>query len=178
MQALAVSGDPGAELAALAVLTGNDQQKVAQQARDTEETAEVVQDQLQVNDMRRKADEIRNAGWVEGGGMLLEGGLDLGAAGEVLSDGKPNQDANQLHADATFVKALTTVGAATEKASESECDAAAAAHKAAADQARSAADDLHDAKKAAGEYVTAALDFYREYVSSQATERSATLHRA
>jgi hypothetical protein len=178
VQALAFSGDPGAELAALAVLTGNDQQRVAQQARDTEEKAEVVQDQLQVDAMRRKADEIRNAGWVEGAGMMLEGGLDLGAADKVKPDGTPTREGNQLRACASLVKGFTTIGAATEKASESEDDAAAASHKAAADQARSAADDLHDAKKAAGEFVAAALDFYREYVSSQASERSAALHRA
>jgi hypothetical protein len=178
VQALAFSGDPGAELAALAVLSGNAQQRVTQQARDTEEKAEAVQDQLQVDELRGKADEIRNAGWIEGAGMMMEGGLDLGAAGKVTLDGRPTAAGNRIHAYAEFTKAFTAVGGATAKAEESTRDAAAAAHKAAADQARAAADDLHDAKKAAGDFVAAALDFYREYVSSQASERSATLHRA
>ena len=178
IETLALSGDPGAELAALSVESGEQQQKVSQTARDTEAQIEARSDQQEVTAMRQKADDIRIGGCVEGIGMMAEGGCDLAAAGDVTADGRPTPAANADKAQGTIFKATSMIGGAVFKGAEADHDADAAAAKAASDQARSAADDMHDAKKAGGDLISAALDFYREYTSSQASARSSAIHRA
>ena len=70
------------------------------------------------------------------------------------------------------------VGSGIADADKASHEADAAAHKAAADQAQSAAGDMHDAAANANETITAALNFYREYVSTQAQTWNAALHRS
>lgn len=176
--ALAFSGDPAAELAALAVETGTAQRKEAQVCRDLQRQDEQREDQAQVAALRAKASDILDAGLVEGVGMMGEGALDFAAAPEVTSSGTPTPDGAKLRAAGTFTRGISTIGAGTYKAAEASCDADAAAHKAAADRARQAADDMHDARKDAEQYVSAAIDFYRDYTSAQASERAALLHRS
>jgi hypothetical protein len=177
--ALAVSGDPGAELAALAVKSGEQQQTDAQAARDAQEKTEVSEDNQQVAAMNQKADEMRAGGLTEGLGMIAEGGFQMAAAGVSVSGSKDaTLESAGLKLDGTFLKAASVIDGAANKAAEANADATAAAAKSASDQAKSAADDLHDAKKAGGDLVSAALDFYREYTSAQASASSAALHRA
>jgi len=175
---LALSGDPGAELAALAVQSGEEEETVAQTGRDAEEKAEVSADDQQVAAMRQKADEIRADGLTEGLGMMAQGGFEMGAAGAMGADGKQTPLSSGLKAGGILAQGGSTVGGAFFKADQANDDARAAAAKSASDQARTAADDLHDAKKGAGDFVSAALDFYREYTSAQASASSAALHRA
>jgi hypothetical protein len=170
--ALAMSGDPGAELAALAVKSGEQQETNAQAARDAQHKMEVSDDNQQVADMRQKADDIRSGGIVEGVGMMIEGGASVGAALSSPKVGAALQGGGKVEGG------LTAIGQATFKAAEANDDANAAAAKSASDQAKGAADDLHDAKKAGADFVSAAIDFYREYTSAQASASSAALHRA
>jgi hypothetical protein len=171
--ALTMSGDPGAELAALAVQSGEAQQTVAQAGRDVEEKIEVSEDDQQVADMRQKANDIRSAGLWEGAGMMLEGAGAVGSAfahTALVGDG--------LKGAGKVGNGVAMMAAAKPKAAEANDDADAAAAKSASDQAKGAAEDLHDAKKAGGDLVSAALDFYREYTSAQASAHTAALHRA
>jgi hypothetical protein len=176
--ALALSGDPVVALAQLSVKEGNEQRGVAEKAHQADEQTAHTEDELQVQAMRQKADEIRTAGYFEGAGMMVEAGLSATAAGKVLDNGTPNADGNRLKAASTFVQAAVEIHSSASKAGEASLDADSAEHKAAADQASSAAADMHDAKKDAEDYISAALDFYREYTSSKASEASATLHRS
>jgi hypothetical protein len=176
--ALQMSGDPGAELAALAVKSGEQQETNAQAARDAQKNMEVSEDNQQVAAMNQKADEVRAGGLTEGLGMIAEGGFGVAAARTMASDGKPTLESAVLSFDGKVLKAGSVIDAAGAKAAEANADAAAAAAKSASDQAKGAADDLHDAKKAGAEFVSTALDFYREYTSAQASARSAALHRA
>ena len=169
---LAMSGDPGAELAALAVQSGEEQQTVAQAGRDVEEKIEVSEDNQQVADMRQKADDMRSAGVVEGVGMMAEGGASVGAAFVPTKIGLGLQGGGKL------ANGGATVGKTMFQAAEANDDADAASAKSASDQAKGAADDLHDAKRAGGDLISAARDFYREYTSAQASASSAALHRA
>jgi hypothetical protein len=173
LSALLLSGDPGAELAALAVQSGERQETTAQTSRDIEQKIEVDEDGQQVAAMEKKADDIRSAGILEGAGMAAEGVasvvggcLDSRQLGDAIGHGGKAADG------------AATLGAAFPKAEAARDDANAAAAKSAADQARGAAEDLHDAKKSASDFISAALDFYREYTSAQASAQSAALHRA
>jgi len=169
---IVMSGDPGAELAALAVQSGEEQETVAQAGRDAEQQMEVSEDNQQVADMRQKADDMRSAGVVEGVGMMAEGGASVGAAFVPTKIGLGLQGGGKL------ANGGATVGKTMFQAAEANDDADAAAAKSASDQAKGAADDLRDAKKAGGDLISAALDFYREYTSAQASASSAALHRA
>jgi hypothetical protein len=175
---LAMSGDPGAEIAALAVKSGEQQQTNAQAARDADRAIEVSEDQQQVAAMNQKADEIQAGGLASGLGMIAEGGFNVAAAGLVASDGKESLNSAALKFDGTVLKAGASMNAATDSAFEANADASAAAAKSASDQAKSAADDENDAKKSAGDFINAALDFYKEYTSAQASANSAAIHRA
>ena len=202
---LAMSGDPGAELAALAVKSGEEQQTDAQAARHADQAIEVSEDQQQVNAMSQKADDIRSSGLASGLGMVAEGGLEFAAAdvtesaattgvtassattGAATSGGvadvmspsaKAALESAGLRLDGTLLKAAGSINASGASASEANEDASAAAAKSASDQAKSAADDENDAKKSAGDFINAAIDFYKEYTSAQASANSAALHRA
>jgi hypothetical protein len=175
---LAMSGDPGAEIAALAVKSGEQQQTNAQAARDADQAIEVSEDQQQVAAMNKKADEIQAGGLASGLGMIAEGGFNVAAAGMVASDGKESLNSAALKFGGTVLKASASMSAATDSAFEANEDASAAAAKSASDQAKSAAEDENDAKKGAGDFINAAIDFYKEYTSAQASANSAAIHRA
>ena len=171
--ALQMSGDPGAELAALAVKSGEQQETNAQAARDAQKNMEVSEDNRQVAAMNQKANDIRSAGLWEGAGMMAEGAGSIASAFTTSTKwGDGLKGAGKVGNGAAIM------AAAEPKAAGANADADAAAAKSASDQAKSAAEDLHDAKKAGAEFVSTALDFYREYTSAQASARSAGLHRA
>jgi hypothetical protein len=171
--ALQMSGDPGAELAALAVKSGEQQETNAQAARDTEQHMEVSEDNQQVAAMEQKANDIRSAGLWEGAGMMAEGAGSIASAFTTsMKWGDGLKGAGKAGDGAAIM------GAAQPKAAAANDDANAAAAKSASDQAKGAADDLHDAKKAGADFISTAIDFYREYTSAQASARSAALHRA
>jgi hypothetical protein len=175
---LATSGDAGAELAALAVKSGQNDRKVTQALRDNYETMEANQDRMEVDAMRKKAEDIRTGGVVEGLGTMAEGGLGIAMAPCTSTNGSLTAAGNGFKAGATVVHGGTAIVTALYKANEAGDDADAAMHRAAADQAKSAAEDMHDAKKSAGEDISAAIDFFREYSSAKASERNAALRRA
>src|SRR5579883_3306389 len=90
LQTLAASGDPGAELAALAVTSGETQERVSQQARDAQRGVEAAADRAQVDAMRRKAQDTLEEGWVDGIGTMAAGGLDFASAGFTSPSGTPS----------------------------------------------------------------------------------------
>lgn len=185
---LRACGDPGAELAALAVQSGETQRKGANEARDAYVRAEASEDQQEVDAMRQKADEIRSEAWFEGAGMVLQGGLELGGSCEALDQmgdaptqatlTSANAEIGAFRGAGNVANGVASVLAAGSKAAQASDDAAAAQHRGNAEQAKAAAEDMHDASKDAGDFVKAALDFYNGYVSSEAQTRAAALHKA
>ena len=170
---LALSGDPGAELAALAVQSGEAEDAVAQEARDTEVAIEVREDARQVDAMHKKAGDIRTAGIWEGVGMAVEG-----VAGVLAVIPASNRVADAVKLGGKAANGGAIIASTFYKATEADDDALADAAKSASDLAKGAADDLGDARKSAGDLISAALDFYREYTSAQAAANTAALHRA
>jgi hypothetical protein len=128
--------------------------------------------------MRQKASDIKTGGLIEGAGTALEGGITYAGAGEIKPDGTMTPEGRADKLGATLVHAGTTIISTGFKAAEAGDDADAAMHKAAAEQARSAAEDMHDAKKDAAQYISAAIDFFREYSSAKAAEQGAAIRRA
>lgn len=185
---LEASGDPGAEIAALAVQSGEEQRKGANAARDAYEGAQASENEQEIDAMRQKAEDIRNEAWTEGAGMLLEGGLEVGGSCEALHEmgdaptqatlTRANAEMSGFRGAGNVANGVTTVLAAGSKAAQASDDANAALHRGNADLAKAAADDMHDASKDAVELVKAALDFYGSYVSSESQTRAAGLHRA
>ena len=168
------SGDPGAELAALAVKSGELQQTTAQRARDAEQQLQANADRQQVDALHQKADHMRREGMLTGVGMAVQGLGDLG--GGVFA--KDQLQLSIYGGAGKLAYGTTQILAASPRADAANDDARAAEARAASDEAKSAADDLHDVKKGAGDFISAALDFYREYTSAQASASSAALHRA
>jgi hypothetical protein len=172
MSALIASGDVGAEVAALAVETGETQRQDAQVVRDEMEASAAAEEDQEVAAMRDKADAIRNAGIAEGIGMGLDGVCNI-VAGPCSSGAQTSLKGGGMLAEGTgkIVGACFSADGAT-------ADANATRHKVNADHAKDVANDAHDELKGASEYVNSAIDFYREYVSAQGQTMSAALHRA
>jgi len=185
---LLASGDPGAEMAAMAVETGTAERKTASETRRAYEAEEASEDQQQVDAMHQKAKDIESEGWLDAAGMIGQGVLDAtgGAVGLAMLGSDSSQagmaEANDVssifHAAGLGAHGIATGFATEKRAAEANDDANAALCKANADRAKEAAEDMHDAEKDAADYVKAGLDFYRDYVSTDAQTQAAALHRA
>jgi len=170
---LTSSGDIGAEMAALAVQSGQEQKDVARASRDADEAAEEHEEDQEVQAMRQKADDIRSEALLDGIGTAAEG---IGMIGAGFSS--TPQVGERWQGGGKLVAAGMHIGGGDKGAHEAADDATAAQHAAAADHAKSAAEDMHDAARDASDYVKTAVEFYRDYVSTEAETRAAALHRA
>ncbi len=187
LQELLASGDPGAEMAALAVQSGTAERKASRDARQTCEAAEAREDQKEVDAMRHKADDVETEGWIQAAGMAAEGAMDvaggavglkiLGADATSLGAARAGDTTSIFRGVGVGAQAASAVAATGARAAQANDDADAALHKANADRAKGAADDMHDADKDAADYVKAGIDFYRDYVSTEAQTRAAALHK-
>ena len=176
------SGDVGAEIAALAVKSGEKQQHTAQTQRDAQMRVEVDSDNAQVDAMNKKAEDIRSAGWAEGLGMAAEGAFTLASSTEFVptKDGgfTLTPEGHALQAEGKLWNAGATLGSGSAKALGAGEDANAEKAKATSDLAKAAAEDAHDARKGADDFVSAAIDFYKEYTSAQSSAKSAAMFHA
>jgi hypothetical protein len=187
LEQLLTSEDPGSEMAALAVQTGTAERKASSEARQAYEAAESSEDRKEVDAMRQKASDMETEGWIQAAGMAAQGALDvaggvgglkmLGADSSQLGIAKANNVASIFRGIGLGAQAASTVGASIPRAAQANDDADAALHKANADQAKEAAEDMHDAQKDAADYVKAGIDFYRDYVSTDAQTQAAALHK-
>lgn len=177
-------GDANAEIAALMLGHARDVREGARESRAAEERNIEAQENLQVEEMRNQASDIRRAGTIEGVTEIGTGALDLWAGtttmtGDTFSDGKlkPEVDGKVLLAKGSseIVKGTGTMGAAWFKG-ESQTDDAngtAAGHHAQAAIRR--LDDIKDVEKDARDLARTAIDFYRDQVHAQAEADHAAL---
>lgn len=181
------SGDPGTEIAALAVQTGTTEQKACSEARQAFGAAETSEDQKEVDALRQKANDEETEGCLQAAGMAAQGALDvtggvvglkmLGTDSTQLGIARANDVSSVFRGLGVGAQAAASIPATGARAAQSNDDADAALHKANADVAKEAAADMHDAQKDAADYVKAGLDFYRDYVSTDAQTRAAALHK-
>jgi hypothetical protein len=187
--ALMASGDVGAEIAAMGVMTGQVEQQTDRQERDALEALQTQRENAEVQAMRDKAAQILGQSIAQGVGMVAEGGMTVCAATasaqDVTHQGQPTAfghvaglTGDQWKAGGQVVGGIGQMVAGGYQAGAASDDANAAQYHAEAAHLASSAQDVHDDMRTAGDYVRSALDFYREYVSTQAQIRSATIHVA
>ena len=159
--AVATGGDMGAEVAELAVQNGDAERTSAHEARDAEEEAAARADAAQVQALRDEASNMRLEGVFDAATAVGTGCLKMECPSAAFTT-----EAEEKLGDGFFHAAQHTD------------EANAAGHKAAADQAKGAADGDGAAANDANAYVKDALDFYRTYAATTAQTQSAAIHRA
>lgn len=178
------SGDVGAEIAAMAVNTGETERQTDDQARAADEAQQDREEEREVQDMRDEAGKIRESAIWTGASGVLQGAGEIGGGAMASNDGTEAERARSESWAAMFkgggaaASAVPKVGAGMADGDKASLEADAAAHKAAADHAASAAGDLRDASSRANDAITQALNFYREYVSTQGQTWNAAVHRS
>jgi hypothetical protein len=155
------SGDMGAQVAALVVQSGLEENEIARTERQTEERVQDAAEQEQVELLRQKADDTEMASFVEGGTEIAAGCM----GGQQTARGLATTGAGKIGG-----------GVFKGLADRDEADAAAAEH--AASHARRAVDDAIEAGKDARKLVGDAIDFYRGYENAAAQAQNAALRRA
>jgi hypothetical protein len=144
VDALVACGDPGAELAALAVRTGRAQRQAARGLRDAEEAAAEREADAQVQTRHDKASSIRTQAWFDGAMTL----------GEQVAGGRSTVGC--------LLTAGQKLGDGLFAAEQQDDDALARGHEAAATHANNAAGNANDALTDANDCIRAALQFYGE----------------
>jgi hypothetical protein len=152
------AGDPGAALAALAVQCGQAQRSAATDARNADEALVEADDQRDVQSLRAEARSMWQQAWLDGATAIFEG----------TAGGK----ATTLGTVAAGVKGL---GDGLYAADEKNDEASAKGFEAGAHAAQFAEDNARDASSGAASLIQAALDFYKEYVSTEGQTSEAAL---
>ena len=164
--ALIGDGDLGAMTAALAVESGITERHTSNAARDAVEAIEENEENREVQAMRDKAGHIFDQALLEGIGMIASSAADCAGKGTAYQVG------------GAVTNAALRVGGAVEQGQLANDDADAAQHRSNAEIAANNVGRMQDDAKNAGDYVSSALEFYRQYVTTEASATSAALHRA
>jgi hypothetical protein len=154
------SGDLGEEMAALDVQNGEVERRTADEQRETEEAAEAQADAAEVQAMHDEASSMRAQGVFDGVVSIASSAAKAycPAAGAAIDAGEK-------------------VGDGFWHAAQHDDEANAAAQKAAANQADNAIKTAAGAVDDANAAIAAALDFDRNYTTTEAQAQLAALHR-
>ena len=182
----AFGGDFDDEIAALAVQSGKEDRLIDQQIEQTEQEIASHQSADEVSDLRKKADDLRTQGIVDGCAAMGEGAFQAASAGCSFSaSGASAPAAASLNAEAGWYKAGATGLDGTTKlvdgfvsADEANADASS---KEAESSAQSANDAVHAAQQAESNEqssVDKTLEAYSQIAQAQASASLAILHRA
>lgn len=153
-----VAGDIGAELAALAVRSGQLQRAAATSARDADEARAQDEARQEVQDIRAQAQSMRQQAWLDAATTVAT--ATAGGKSRVLG---------------SVLAGARAFGDGLYGADQRDDEAGAKSHEAGVNAARFAADGARDAVSDARDFIRSALDFYREYVATRAQTRAAAL---
>jgi hypothetical protein len=182
----AFAGDLCAEVAALAVQSGEDSRAVEDQIQQTDEAIASGEAADEVSALRKKADDLMTQGIVDGCATMGEGALQAASAGcSFAASGASATSAARLGAEGAWYKSGATgldgsiklVDGAFGQA-EANADAAAKQAEQNADRANQSARDAHDAASAQQSTVEKTLDFYEQCAQAQASTAQAILRPA
>jgi len=175
-----MSGDMGADIAALAVKSGQVERELDTKATETEDTIQDEADQAQVATMHDEATTMRSGAWESGLMQVGAGACEIGAAGfsSAKAGAPPPKIVGILKGFADGLNGGGTIAGGLSKAAATDTEALATAQKAIADSAQRSGQTARDAQKADSDFVQAAIDFYREYQSTKAQAQAAALHGA
>jgi hypothetical protein len=169
MQALATSGDIGAQVSALILEVGRDQKKAARVAREAAEAAQRAAEERELQAMRDQADTKLASG-------VLSGTMQIASASVCLSG--INGDAQSAQLQSKLVDGVARLQTSVlDYGAEREGRMAKAAGNTASRE-KTAVEDARDADKDAKATIDKALDLYKEYQTAKADAQRAAFLKA
>jgi hypothetical protein len=180
------TGDMGDEVAALAVNGALDTATIEKQIQESEQDVADHEYDQEIAAMRKKADDERGAGLVDGCVGMASGALqavntavDLHATGKAASGPAPSSKGvdDWFKVATTGLDGAGKIGVALFKSAEDGEDATAKADAEAGARADQASKDAHDEAAAQQAVADKALDFERQYVQTQASTYLAIAQR-
>jgi hypothetical protein len=176
-----LGGDVAAEIAALAVQTGESQRDIDSKAAETEDNIQDNAAQAEVATMHDEASTMRAGAWEGGLLQIGAGACSIASAGASIG-AKPGSDAAGwaagLNGTSQSLMGGATIAGGLSKAAGTDSQALATAQKALSDSAQRAGLAARDGQKNATDFVQSALDFYRQYETAKAEAQAAALHGA
>jgi hypothetical protein len=176
-----LGGDLGATIAALAVQCGQEEQNVSTAATETQDSIAAQASAAEVDQLHEEASTTRAGAWASGllqvgAGVagIASAGLSIGAAQGTVQAGV----STGLKGVADGLDGAGAIAGGLSKASATDLEALQTASKALADAAQRSGAADRDGLKTAGDYVQAAIDFYREVEQTKAQAEAAPLQRA
>jgi hypothetical protein len=190
-----MGGDIGAEIAALAVKAGLEQNKINSTAASAQDRMEDAANAAQVADLHAEASTMRSGAWMSGVLQMSAGACTIASAGLTLGQpttptGGTTTAAQQasMHDWSAAILTAKGVGEGFEagsslagglsKAAATDTEALATQEKALADAAQRSGSDARTAEQSATQFVQSAIDFYKEYEATKAQTQAAALHGA
>jgi hypothetical protein len=202
VNALRVSGDPGAMLAALTMQSAHEQEETARAQRDDAMKAQASDDKAQIQDLHQKADLQRVQGIVDGACDVADAAMDMAQGAKTAEATKDQIDADSYTKGSQQNTADRLAAAKADQAASgwksgteamnglkammhgefdaeiTDKDADAKQQDISAQAFKQMADDAHDNVKDAQELLNKALDFYKEYTDTKNQTLLAASHRA
>ncbi len=179
------TGDLGAQIAALLVETASRMKKSSRDERALQEVRMEKAEEGQLAAIWEQADHVRAAGVWEGVGGLLEGGCRIASGSLAIASAAGSAHAKMAEnlskitdGSGTTSSALGRMLGSGEHARGVTAEGNARQYEQAAGHAKRATDELRDDEHDAEAMVKKALDFYREFATSQSQAQSAAVHRA
>ncbi len=173
--------DMAAQITALAVKAGQEQQDIDTKSTEAEDAVQDQADQAEVATMHEEASTIRAGAWESGILQISAGACTIASAAESVganAGSKAAGIATGLKGSADILNGAATLAGGLSKAAGTDLEAQAAGSKALADAAERSGATARDSRKDASAFVQAAIDFYREYQSTKAQSEAAAVHAA
>jgi hypothetical protein len=182
----AFGGDFADEVAELSVENGKENRSIDQQIEQTEQDLAWREADDEVGDLRKKADDVRTQGIVDGCATMGQGAFQAASAGcSFEASGATASSSASLNAQAGWYKSAATGLDGTTKlvdgffgADEANAEASAKEADQTAQSANDAARAAHDAASNEQQTVDKTLDAYSQISQAQASASLAILHRA
>jgi hypothetical protein len=173
-------GDPGEEMAVLAVENGETERVSAHQERQVEEAAEAKADADAVQAMHDEASSMRVQGFFDAATSVAGAAIAVAGPMPVASSATSSQAAGATRGLVAghLMDGIGKLGDGLFRAAQHDDEANAAADKATATQHDDAAKDAAANAADASATISTALDFDRNYSSLNAQVQLAALHRA
>jgi hypothetical protein len=173
----AMGGDMGAEITALAIQNGQTESSLNETAQQSQDRIQDLAEQAQVSTMHDEASTMRASAWEAGLLQIAAGAATIGG-GAASINGASSGVVSLIKGGADTLSGASAIAAGLGKAAETDDEALTAGSKATADAAQREADTCRQAQKDASSFISAAIDFYREYQSTKAQADAAAVHSA
>jgi hypothetical protein len=127
--------------------------------------------------MHDEASTMRANAWESGCLQMAAGAVTIGGAIDGMNGGSSSAVA-AFKGTSDLLTGASTLAGGLGKAAETDDEALATAFKATADSSQREGDACRQAEKDSSSYISAAIDFYREYQSTKAQANTAAVHGA